>query len=321
MRGEDVKDKSVSIVIVAWNAKEFLRQCLYSVYRETQEIAFEVFVVDNASSDGTSEMVKTEFPQVRLIRSEKNLGFAKANNVALRLILKEKTSDYVLLLNSDAVVKDRAVDKLAFYLERTEEAQAAGPALILPDGGFQTGSGGFLPSAWTGFAYFLFLFKLFPEHIKSFFINQAHFAKKRKIIEVEWLSGACLMIRRRAVERIGLLNEDYFFYLDDIDWGLRMKEAGLRLHYFPGASVLHYHGITYKDIFREINTRWLGMLYGYVRMRRGQVESVAFRFFSAFGFFLRLSYAISQGLLEKNDSLMKKIQELYGFLVFSLMGR
>jgi hypothetical protein len=311
-------NKKVSIIIVTWNAKEFLRQCLYSVYRETQEIAFEVFVVDNASSDGTVEMVEKEFPKVRLIKSDRNLGFAPANNIALRPVLEEKSSDFILLLNSDAVIRDRAVERLASYLEQTPEAGAAGPALVLPDGKFQPGIGGFLPAGRTGFHYFFFLFKLFPGRVKSLFIDQASFAKKKKIARVEWLSGACLMLRRQAVEKIGLMNEDYFFYLDDIDWGKRMKEAGVAIHYFPEARVLHLHGVTYKKILKEANIRWLELLYHYVREERGVWEYRAFRFFSVCGFFLRLVIRAVPFALKRDESRRRKIREMSGFFVFSL---
>jgi len=143
---------SLSVIVVTWNARDFLRQCLRSLAAETRIRALDVHVVDNASTDGSSEMVRTEFPAVRLTRNPENLGFARANNIALRRVIEEGRSDYVLLLNADVAILDGAVDKLVAYLESHPAVGAAGPALVLPDGRLQAGVGGFLPSALSGLA-------------------------------------------------------------------------------------------------------------------------------------------------------------------------
>lgn len=318
---KETMKKKVSIVIVTWNAKDFLKQCLYSIHRETKNLPFEIMVVDNASTDGTSEMVKKEFSEVELIENEKNLGFAKANNMAIRKILDEKKSDYILLLNSDTVIQEQAIERMILYLENNPSVGAVAPALILPDRRFQTGAAGYLPSALTGFNYFFFLFKLFPENSKALFIEQSYFSKKKEPVNVDWLSGACLAIKREIVEKVGLMNEAYFFYLDDIDWGRRMKQSNVLLHYLSGINVLHFHGITYKRILKEINTRWLMMLYQYVRRERGQIEYILFRFFSIGGFLLRFILYVFIYFLNRDDYLKEKIRENYCFFIFSSTGK
>lgn len=313
--------KTVSIIIVTWNVKDFLKKSLHSVYKEKREIQIEVIVVDNASTDGTSEMVKDEFPQVRLITTEKNLGYTKANNLAIREVLKEGKSDFFLLLNSDCVIQNSAVDQMASYLIENPDVGAVSPALILPNGKFQTGTAGFLPTAWTGFTYFFFFFKLFPKKTKSFFIEPSYFSKKRKMKSVEWLSGACIMLRKETIEKTGLMDEKYFIYADDIDWGKRMKQEGFLLHYLPMLHVLHNHGITFDKIHKKTNTDWLAMLYSYVRKERGKIEYWLFRLFSIEGFFLRLFLYVLLYGLKRDSNTKKKVKDMYHFFFYSLRGK
>jgi len=313
----------LSFVIVTWNARDFLRDCLESIFRETSPsgVDFEVFVVDNGSDDGTADMVAAEFPTVRLIRNSENLGFPKANNMALEIILREKRSDLITLVNSDMVITGRAIEKMAACLEANPDLAAIGPALLLPDGRFQVGTGGYLPTAWTMFNYFFFLFKIFPRRAKSFFIDQAALANKGGLIPVEWLSGGALTIRRETVERIGPMDEVYFFYGEDLEWGRRMKQAGFRLGYFPVAQIVHYHGVTYKTVLGEVNTKWLRMLFHFVRTERGPFEYALVRAFAAGGFFLRLIFFACARLVGRTPASGQKLQEVRRFFIFSLTGR
>jgi len=312
----------LSVIVVTWNARDFLKRCLLSLAAETRTPSLDVHVVDNASTDGSADMVESEFPGIRLTRNFENLGFAKANNIALRRVLEERQSEYILLLNADVAVLDGAVDELVKYLDGHPEAGAAGPALVLPGGKLQAGVGGFLPSALSGLAYFLFLSRVFPGTSEPLFIDQAAVIRKKKPKRVEWLSGACLLVRRRTVEKVGLLNEDYFFYLDDIDWGKRMGERGIALHYVPWTGVLHDHGVTYRRVLKRFNTKWLDMLFEYVRKDRGTVEAGLFRAFAVMGFLVRLVYygvsAAGRGGAERRY----KLAETAAFLRFSLgIGR
>ena len=311
---------AVSIVIVSWNVRDFLEACLRSVYRETPSLPIEVIVVDNGSTDGTPEMVERKFPGVRLFRYGENLGFTRANNVALRMILQEKTFRYIMLLNSDTEIQERGIEELADYLDRRPEVDAVAPALILPDGRFQPGAGGYFPSWITGFNYFFFLFRLFPRRAPGLFIDQKKLARKKAPVALDWLSAACLLVRREVVERAGLLNEDYSIYADDIDWGLRMRRAGALLHYLPRVRVLHYHGVTAKHVTGEVNTRWLKMVYLYVRQEKGAVQYALFRVFSMGGFFLRFAAYAVLSLVKKDARRREKKRELKEYLRFSLRG-
>jgi GT2 family glycosyltransferase len=265
-------------------------------------------------------MVAAEFPQVRLIRESENRGYPAANNIALRTILAEKTADIVVLMNSDLAAEDRAVDRLAGHLAEHPAAAAVLPALILPDGRFQVGACGYLPTAWTLFNYFFGLHKIFPVRARSFFIDQKGVSRRVPFLAVEWLSGACLAVRRETIERIGLMSEDYFFYAEDLDWGRRMKGAGLTLHYLPSVRVVHYHGATYQDILRETNTAWLRMLFQYLRRERGLTEYVLGRAFAAAGFFLRtIAHTVGAFPWTRKAS-RRKIREVFRFFTFSLTG-
>ena len=313
--------KEISVVIVTWNAKHHLEQCIRSVYKETKNLMLKITVVDNASKDGSMEMVQQNFPEVMLIRNEKNLGFSKANNMAIRKILKERKSDYILFLNVDTVIKNRAIERMEFYLESHSSVGAVAPALILPNRKFQTGSAGYLPSVVTGLNYFLFFSRFFPRMAKPLFIDQAVFSKKNKPLNVDWLSGACLMIRREVIEKIGLMDESYYFYAEDIDLGKRMKQKGMQLHYLPWISILHYHGAIYEKEFKEINTRWLIQLYQYLKKEKGLVEYAFFRFLSIAGFLLRLFLYAIFWFVKRDDFNERKIREIYAFFLFSLTGR
>ena len=312
----------LAVVIVNRDAKPFLRECLRSVFGETRGLSLDVYVVDNASADGSPDMVREEFPAVRLIQSGSSLGFAAANNIALRLFLEGGEWDYVLLLNSDAVILDRALERMNDYLERHPDVGVVGPALVLPDGSFQTGTGGWLPSAWTGFNYFFFLHKLFPRTSASIFLDQRAFSLDRKSGEagtsVEWLSGACLLLRREVLQKIGLLDEGYYFYGEDIDWGRRMTNMGIRLRYLPSVRVRHYQGVSFGSR-RGVNTLWLRMLYKYVERERGRGEYLLFRLFSVAGFSLRL-VLYSLACLLKMGPGRRKIREAVGFLAFGLFA-
>jgi len=313
----------LSVVIVTWNARDFLRDCLESIYRETAPSAvdFEVFVVDNGSDDGTADMVAGDFPAVRLIRNSENLGFPKANNMVLEIILREKRSDLITLVNSDMVITGRAIEKMAAFMSENSGMAAVGPALLLPDGRFQVGTGGYLPTALTMFNYFFFFFKIFPRRVKSFFIEQAALAKKGGLVPVEWLTGGSLTIRRETVERIGPMDEVYFFYGEDLEWGRRMKRKGLRLGYLPLAQVVHYHGVTYKTVLSEANTKWLRMLFHFVRTDRGPLEYALVRVFAVGGYFIRFSFFAVDYLLRRTPEAKYKLREIGRFFIFSLTGR
>ena len=287
-------NNKILIVIISWNAKNYLKECLQSVYRETPDLSFEICIVDNASTDGTPEMIEREYPAVHLFKNTQNAGYAAGNNTALKYILNQKTSSFVLLLNQDTELKNQAVEKMRVYLKDNPKVGAVGPALVLPNTRLQTGAAGYLPSALTGLTYFLFLSKLYPKRMKGLFVTQSYFVRKKKPVEVDWISGACLMTRLDVIEKVGLLDETYSSSVEDIDLGKRIKDAGYALHYLPEITVLHHHGTSHRETLGRINTEWLSMLFLYLQREKGILQYFIFRFFAVCGFFLRfLIYSLA----------------------------
>jgi len=237
----------LSIVIVNQNSGEFLSQLLPSLYETPCEVAFEVWVVDNNSTDGSLEMVARRFPQVQLIVNQVNRGFAAANNQAL----KKSRGRYILLLNPDTVLKPRALDIMVYFLDNHGEVGAVGPKLLNPDGTVQLSSK-FFPTPKVAILKTLGVDRIFPEQptLKKHFLGpEAH----EEVREVESLQASCLMARREMVDEVGPLDERFFMYCEDIDWCRRMREKGWKLYFLPEAQALHYRGgSTNKDSYRVI---------------------------------------------------------------------
>jgi N-acetylglucosaminyl-diphospho-decaprenol L-rhamnosyltransferase len=226
----------LSISIVNWNTREDLRRCLQSLPGGAPRTPLEVFVVDNASTDGSAEMVAAEFPDVHLLRNSENRGFAHANNVALR----ECTGDYILLLNPDTLVHGGALDTLVADMESHPDAGIGGAKLLNPDGSLQYSCRRF-PTFATGIFRNSALGKLFPGNalVRDYLMTDFDHAT---IAEVDWVSGAALCIRRAAMAQIGLLDEIFFMYCEDVDWCYRAGQAGWTVRYFPASIITHVIG-------------------------------------------------------------------------------
>jgi GT2 family glycosyltransferase len=227
----------LSIVIVNYNVRHFLAQCLVSVKRAISHIETEVFVVDNASSDGSVEFIAGEFPWVKLIASPVNLGFSKGNNLAIQ----QAKGEYVLLLNPDTVVAEDTFDKCLAFMDAHPEAGALGVHMIDGKGNFLPESKRGLPTPAVAFFKTSGLSKLFP---KSKLFGRYHlgFLSSTETHEVEILSGAYMLIRKKALEQVGLLDEDFFMYGEDIDLSYRIIKAGYKNYYFAGTTIIHYKG-------------------------------------------------------------------------------
>lgn len=204
----------LSIIIVNYNNIRFLEACLNSVYNSTHRASFEIIFVDNGSTDNSFDIVKTKFPKVRIIENRENLGFGKANNRGLEIY----RGRYALLLNTDTVVKDGAFDKMLEFMDSHPKAGACGPKLMNADGTPQH-QGGLLA--------------------KKFWLSESP-------VKVNHVIGACLMVRREAIEIVGGLDENFFFANDDLDWCLRIRKADWDVYFLPQAEVVHYGGFTTK---------------------------------------------------------------------------
>jgi N-acetylglucosaminyl-diphospho-decaprenol L-rhamnosyltransferase len=235
-------NSSVSVVVVTYNALPWVERCLESAR------AHETIVVDHGSSDGTLELIRARFPRVRLIRQE-NLGLGAGSNAGMRVA----SGDYFLLLNSDAWPVDDAVERLAAFAGEHPEAAVVGPRLLNPDGSLQGSVRGF-PTLWRLATEYLFLRKLAPRsHALNAFYG-AGFAHD-KVLEAEFLMGACLLVRREAADTVGLFDEDFFMFSEETDWCYRFRQAGWKVLFFPGAEFVHVGGATTRQnwgpMFRE----------------------------------------------------------------------
>lgn len=231
----------LSIVIVNYNVKHFLEQALYSVRNATRRLDAEVFVVDNHSADGSSEMVKKKFPEVKLIVNGDNVGFSRANNQAIR----QSAGEYVLLLNPDTVVQEDTFDKVVAFMDAHPEAGALGVKMIDGKGQFLPESKRSLPTPDVAFYKMFGFASLFPKS-KRFGKYHLGYLDKNQIHQVQVLSGAFMLLRSAALEKTGLLDEDYFMYGEDIDLSYRITLAGYKNYYFPDTTIIHYKGESTK---------------------------------------------------------------------------
>ncbi len=229
----------VSVIILNYNTCDDLRTCLRSVQRSAgiPPDAMEVFVVDNASNDGSADMVGSDFSWIRLIESERNGGYAYGNNLAMR----ECRGDYVLLLNPDALLPPRAIAELCDYLDKHPEAAVVGPRVLRPDGSLDLACRRSFPTLEVSSYRMLGLSKLFPRS-KRFGRYNLTFLDPNDPAEVDAVVGACMLVRRSAIEQAGLLDEQFFMYGEDLDWAFRMKQAGWSILYNPDVTVLHRKG-------------------------------------------------------------------------------
>lgn len=233
--------KRISIIIVNYNVKHFLEHCLLSVFRALPNIDAEVFVVDNQSSDGSVEMVRNKFPDVKLIANTNNVGFARANNQAV----KQAQGAYILYLNPDTIVAEDCFEKCLDYMDNNPDVGCLGPKLIDGKGIFLPESKRGFPSAWVAFCKISGLSSLF-KNSKRF--NQYHlgFLPENEINEVDVLVGCFMLCPKKVIDRVGSFDETYFMYGEDIDLSYQINKGGYKNIYFPETTVIHYKGESTK---------------------------------------------------------------------------
>jgi len=231
----------LSIIIVNYNVEHFLEQCLTSVRKASRKLETEVFVVDNNSVDGSLEMVHEKFPDVQLIANKKNQGFAKANNQAIR----QAKGEYILLLNPDTVVEDDTFNKVISFMDTHSDAGGLGVKMLDGSGKFLPESKRGLPTPATAFYKIFGLSALFP-HSKRFSKYHLGFLNENETHKVDILAGAFMLLRKSVLEKIGLLDEDFFMYGEDIDLSYRITKAGYSNYYFPETRIIHYKGESTK---------------------------------------------------------------------------
>lgn len=235
----------LGIIIVNWNTRDLLKRCLETVYASEGDFTFKVVVVDNASTDGSPEMVRQHFPQAHVIVSEINGGFSYANNLGLRWLGYRGAGDvdadaprYALLLNPDTEVYPTSLYDMTRYMDANPHVGIAGPKLLLPDGTLDLACRRSFPTPEVAFYRFSGLAKLFPNSPRFARYNMT-FVDVDEELEVDSVVGAYMQLRKECIERVGLMDETFFMYGEDIDWAFRVKNAGWAVMYHPQVKVNH----------------------------------------------------------------------------------
>ncbi|HEX6548424.1 MAG TPA: glycosyltransferase family 2 protein [Candidatus Dormibacteraeota bacterium] len=236
----------VSALIVSYNVRELLVDCLRAFFAGS-DVPVEAVVVDNASSDGSADAVSSEFPQVKVLSQARNLGYGRANNVGLA----ECTGRFVLLLNPDVTVGEGCVGKLADFLLVRPDVGAASPRLLRPDGSLDLACRRGFPTPATAFYRLSGLSRAFPRS-KRFNRYNMGFLPDTEVHEIDAGTGACLMLRRAAVDRVGFFDPDYFMYGEDIDLCFRLKNGGWKIFYVPAATAVHLKGQSTRQSTRRM---------------------------------------------------------------------
>jgi len=231
----------LSIIIVNWKVKDLLEKCLRSIFLQTKNISFEVFVVDNNSGDGSVEMVREKFPQVNLTSSADNLGFAKGNNLAI----KKSRGRYILLLNPDTEILDNALEKMVRFMDTYPECGIAGCKLLNPDLTLQPSVRAF-PDFASQIFILLKIHHLFP-HTKTMYKYLVQNFDYEKTQEVDQVMGAFMMIRREVINKIGILDENFWIWFEEVDFCKRAKAVGFKILYTPEAKIIHHYGQSFKQ--------------------------------------------------------------------------
>ena len=244
----------LSVIIVNYKVKHYLEQCLRSVAEASRGIAVEVIVVDNASGDGSVEYLRERFPDVTIIASEENLGFARANNLAIR----NSRGQYVLLLNPDTIVAEETFRDFITFMDSTPDAGGCGAYMLHTDGSFAPESRRGQPTPFVAFCKMSGLASLFPKS-RTFGRYYMRYLNENEVNSIEIMSGAFMFLRRDALDKAGLLDEDFFMYGEDIDLSYRILKAGYNNYFLP-SRILHYKGeSTVKSSYRYVHTFYRAM--------------------------------------------------------------
>jgi N-acetylglucosaminyl-diphospho-decaprenol L-rhamnosyltransferase len=266
----------LSIVVLSWNVCDLLRQCLKSVARDRPlsadhpPLTTEFIVVDNASSDGSVEMVRAEFPHVRLIANQANRGYTGGNNDGIAAA----SGRYVMILNPDTEVLDDALAAMVAYADAHLDVGIVGPQLLNPDGSVQSSRRRF-PTLMTGLFESTWLEPLAPRNIlrRYYVLDQPDDA----IQEVDWLFGACFLVRREVIQQVGMLDEGFFMYSEEMDWCRRIRQAGWKVVYLPTAQVFHYGGKSSDQVAAQRHIYFQTSKVRYFRKHHGALAAGVLR--------------------------------------------
>lgn len=306
----------LSIVIVNWNAKDYLNKCVASIYENATNLSFEIIVVDNASSDGSAEMLRSEFPSVILIENKNNPGFGAANNQAL----KRCASEFVLILNPDTEVLDGAFVTMVSFMKQNEKAGAVGAKLLNANGAAQLTCARNFPTLLTEFFWLTTLVRRFPKNriVGHYLMSYWDHNDKR---EVDCLSGACIMARQDVLKKLNYFDEDYFIYGEDADLCYRIKKAGWQIWYLPEAEIIHYGGASSKSISEKAVIYDRESLYTYFKKHKGILTAICYKvmcIFIGIGMVCVSAPAYFWFLIKGKDDFRKTLLENRAILLWAL---
>jgi hypothetical protein len=299
----------LSIIIVNYNVKDLLKKCLQSIEQTVKPIEYEVIVIDNCSVDGSVALIKADFPQVKIIENHENRGFAAANNQGINC----SHGDYILLLNPDTIVLSNSVERMLEFIENHQQAGIVGCKILNPDGSLQSSCRNF-PSLALIFFESMGLhrfFSLSKYFVKSYLRNWAH----NEIRMVDSVKGACMMVRRTAIEEVGLLDENYFLYDEEVDWCKRMQEKAWDTFFIPDAQIIHYGEQSTKQEALKNMIQSYRARQQYFQKFYGKITAFTSKTIFGFGVFLRFIICIPFVLLGRDK---KENQERFRLFAATL---
>lgn len=284
----------LSISIANHNNKECLQSCLGSIYSHTPETSFEVIVVDNGSSDGSVEVVKQAFPLVNVIENSENRGFVKANNQGIRA----SQGRYVLSLNNDTVIRIGTLDGLVRFMNEHPDVGVCGPKVLNQDGSLQYQCRRSFPTILSSLFYFLKLHRLFPrsEHFGRYLMT---YRDCDRVSEVDSVSGCCLMARREVIDKVGILDENFIMYGDDLDWCYRIKKAGWRVCYVPDVQIVHLGGQSSQRLSHKCIVLFYRAMAIFYRKHYARKHSFIVNYLVYAGIWLKAAVALCVNCLRK----------------------
>jgi len=285
----------LSIIIVNWNTRSIVCDCLRSIYEQCGEIELEVIVIDNASTDGSVEMVKKDFPQVTLIENPQNRGFAAASNQGIAI----SKGRYVLLLNSDTVVLDNAIAKTAAFADSHPKAAIVGCRVLNPDQTLQPTCFMF-PSILNMLLSSTYLYKLFPKS-KFFGRERMTWWDRNEIREVDVVTGCFMLIRQKAIQQVGTMDEQFFMYGEETDWCYRFKQAGWKIMFTPACEIIHLGGQSSRQQRSKMMLQLRGSILLFIKKHNSFLTYALACLLVALFFFLRVPYWLLRALFSRNS--------------------
>ena len=275
----------LSVIIVNWNAAAYLPAALDSLFAAQGDLTMEVVLVDNASSDDSLALVRERYPQVQIIANEVNRGFAAGNNQGIR----QARGRYILLLNPDTELPSHALMDMLAFMEAHPQVGVVGPRLQGAKGKVQGGAAGYDPSLATMFNFATFLYRLFPHRFKGLWLPRSLYERDDPI-PVDWVSGACMLLRRSALDAAGPMNERYFMYSEDVELCRRIREAGYGVMCLPSIHVTHHIGGSSRQLGPEFYAHNIDSLDLDLRTRYNAVQVALMHVIAAFGYLLRMLF-------------------------------